>query len=889
MQHNLNVKLIALLLVAITGSAYAQQDAYAASLDLNAEVKGTSIIFSWNDITETESFTYYALILESASAEIQTSADDTEYVLNDLYGASPGDRLVWKIEARDSNRSAQWGGPYIVASDTLTVTISGNGAPRVNAGNDVIAVSNEQITLTGIISDPNGDEFTHVWRQTSGTTLFADWVGYLLKFTAPVVTSGEQVLVFNLTANDGSLTTEDSVTVTVKNSRPVADAGSDKTVTNGTRVTLDARNSSDRDGNLTYLWEQVSGTSVNFDSAKSWTNFNAPSTAADLVFKLTVNDSEYDSTDMITINVIENSPPDANIVNIESSMHGERVILNGTTTTDPDNDRLSYKWTQTKGHQVTISNARSSIASFIVPGVTNDDPKRDAQFVLTVNDGMFSDSETVNLVFAQNDAPLASAIGYVSDEHVDIIAIGSDVNNRANYLAPHGVKFILDGSASSDNDSLSYAWKQISGTTVRLSDANTAVASFNTGVSTSPVLLKFELTASDGFGGSDKTTLAVGVDARLSSTVKAGSDQTVRGGEYIALDGSNSVPGSGYTTYSWEQIGGTSVLINDEYGAYAGFTAPSGDNVLTLQLTMTDGIYSSSDTVRITVNGIEVSNVNAGNDQTVRYGEHVDLSGFVSNNDGTLSYDWYVTSGPGAYIVDYDTLTPYFEAPYVVGTETMVIELTVFNNYGGLDTDTVTITVNENNAPIADIKEDYQWVVAGDRVILDASDSYDPDNESLTYEWVREYGPEITIIGSGDRVSFIAPTVPEGRYAGSIYMVLRVSDGALTDEIYFSVDVTNNAKPVVNTQSSVTVSSGSAFTLTATVTDDNMDEIYAYWADLEGDVTYVSQNDDVGAGTYAITFNAPTVTSGTEILKFEFCTSDYDWWFCEPVTVTVRP
>ena len=886
----MNVKLIALLLVAITGSAYIQQDAYAASLDLNAEVKGTSIIFSWNDITETESFTYYALILESASTEIRTNADHTEYVLNYLYGASPGDRLVWKIEARDSNRSAQWGGPYIVASDTLTVTIPGNGAPRVNAGNDVIAVSNEQITLTGIISDPNGDEFTHAWRQTSGTMLFADRVGYLLKFTAPVVTSGEQVLVFNLTANDGYLTTEDSVTVTVKNSRPVADAGSDKTVTNGTRVTLDARNSSDRDGKLTYLWEQVSGTIVNFDSAKSRTNFNAPSTAADLVFRLTVNDSEYDSTDMITINVIENSPPDANIANIESSMHGERVILNGTATTDPDNDRLSYEWTQTKGHQVTISNARSSIASFIVPSVASDDPKRDAQFMLTVNDGMFSDSETVNLVFTQNYAPLASAIGYVSDEHVDIIAIGSDIANRANYLAPHGVKFILDGSASSDNDPLSYAWKQISGTNVRLSDANTAVASFNTGVSTSPVLLKFELTVSDDFGGSDKTTLTVGVDARVSFTVKAGSDQTVRSGEYITLDGSNSVPGSDYTTYSWEQIGGTSVLINDKYSAYTGFTAPSGDNVLIFQLTMTDGIYSSSDTVIITVNEInEVSNVNAGNDQTVKYGEHVDLRGFVSNNDGTLSYDWYVISGPGVYIVDYDTLTPYFEAPYVVRTETIVIELTVFNNYGGSDTDTVTITVNENNAPIADIKEDYQWVAAGDRVILDASDSYDPDNESLTYEWVRESGPEITIIGSGDRVSFIAPTVPEGRYAGSIYMVLRVSDGALTDEIYFLVGVTNNAKPVVNTQSSVTVSSGSVFTLTATVTDDNMDEIRAYWGVNEGDVTYVSQNDDVDAGTYAITFNAPTVTSGTEILKFEFWGSDHVWWFNEIVTVTVRP
>ena len=603
--------------------------------------------------------------------------------------------------------------------------------------------------------------------------------------------------------------------------------------------------------------------------------------ATNLAFKLTVNDSEYDVSDNVSIQVIENSPPDINIVDVGRAMFGDRVILDGSGTTDADNDNLIYTWTQVDGNTVSLSNARSSIASFTLTDISG----YSGTFKLTVNDGTFSSSETITVYYTENYPPIAYVIGYVVDEYKDVV-INSDLFNNADYRAPHGVTFVLDGSESTDDYPLIYEWTQLSGNSVRLNNANNDVATFNTGVNTSPSLYEFQLTVTDSVGNTDTRKLTVAVDGRVYSTANAGVDQTVREGDYVHLDGSASTRGNEYTAYSWKQISGTNISIDNVNGDRATFTAPSGDNVLIFELSLTDGIYSDSDRIRVTVEANESPDVNAGSDKTARSGEVVDLSGYATGSN--LYYDWRVVSGPNAYIEDYYTLTPYFEAPHVTGTETMVIELTVFDDYGESSSDLVNVVVRENASPVADIKEDYQFVASGDRVTLDASTSHDPDNDSLTYEWIQDGGPEISINGSGDRVSFIAPVVGDNYYADNrIYMILRVSDGALMDEIYFSVDVTNNARPVISTQSAVTVSSGSTFTLTATITDDDLDNVYAVWYELDYTAEYVSETSM--SGVYTITFNAPTVTSGTEILKFDFDYHDGEWNGFETVTVTVRP
>ena len=68
------------------------------------------------------------------------------------------------------------------------------------------------------------------------------------------------------------------ITVTQENFAPMANAGSDQTVAEGVKVTLDASGSADPDGDaLQYLWEQTEGTPVNLsDPSVARPTFDAP-------------------------------------------------------------------------------------------------------------------------------------------------------------------------------------------------------------------------------------------------------------------------------------------------------------------------------------------------------------------------------------------------------------------------------------------------------------------------------------------------------------------------------------------------------------------------------------------------------------------------------------
>src|SRR5262245_4169150 len=241
-----------------------------------------------------------------------------------------------------------------------TNIVAPNQAPTANAGTDQTVASGAQVWLDGTGStDPDNDTLTYAWSQTSGPSVTLSGANTSTpSFTAP---TGPATLVFQLQVCDPSNACDtDSVTVNVSgpaNQAPTANAGTDQTVASGAPVSLDGTGSTDpANDTLTYAWSQTSGPSApSRRDALPISSFTAPTGPATLVFQLQVCDpSNACDTDSVTVNVSgpANQAPTANAGTDQTVASGAPVSLDGTGSTDPDNDTLTYAWSQTSGPSV---------------------------------------------------------------------------------------------------------------------------------------------------------------------------------------------------------------------------------------------------------------------------------------------------------------------------------------------------------------------------------------------------------------------------------------------------------------------------------------------------------------------------------------------------------
>lgn len=286
-----------------------------------------------------------------------------------------------------------------------------NSAPIANAGiNQTVAVG-ETVSLDGTGSaDPDGDLLSFQWTIQSypnGSTaaiLNADKPNPLFTPDQP----GDYVFQLVVTDSLGLSSAPATVTISTINSAPVADAGPDQSVSLiGTTVTLGGQSFDPDDDLIVYSWSIVtkpSGSSATLSDPASPDPKFVVDVQGDYVIELVVSDPWASSLPDAMIVSFGNLKPVAVAGNSFTLVLGNPASLDGSGSSDPNGDPLTYKWS-------FVYKPANSTAELNAPLTVNPTflPDLAGTYVvsLIVNDGQVdSDPSTLSIMVVSSADPI---------------------------------------------------------------------------------------------------------------------------------------------------------------------------------------------------------------------------------------------------------------------------------------------------------------------------------------------------------------------------------------------------------------------------------------------------------------------------------------------------
>ena len=320
------------------------------------------------------------------------------------------------------------------ASDTVVISTT-NSAPVANAGSGATVHVNTTVSLDGTGSnDPDGDPITFYWsilQSPEGSAAALTNPNAATPSFCPDKTGN--YIVQLIVADPWTSSSPATVTISTTNSAPIAAASADPqyVTVRGTTVQLDASQSYDPDGDgIGYTWylkSKPSGSNAALSSTSSKTPTFIADVFGDYAAELYVWDTwAYSSPVTVTVS-FSNLPPVANAGSSQSVSVNQTVTLDGSSSTDPNGDLLTYLWSLSSkpaGCSATIQNSTNKMASLIpdvsgIYGVT-----------LVVNDGFLpSAPSSVTITAVQSSG---TAIQKLRDAIVMINSISSNCFKNKN-------------------------------------------------------------------------------------------------------------------------------------------------------------------------------------------------------------------------------------------------------------------------------------------------------------------------------------------------------------------------------------------------------------------------------------------------------------------------
>jgi hypothetical protein len=403
---------------------------------------------------------------------------------------------------------------------TLSACSSGSGTsdsdtpnenltPIANAGADQLVPVNTLILLNGSKSyDQDNDPLNFHWDffeiPINSQATLIDANSFNPTFEADLIGDYVIILVVNDQVIDSAGDTA-VISVTDANIPPIANAGPDQSVLTGSLVALDGNESIDANQDqLTFLWAI---TSKPQDSDVTLTSSDGPSTTflsdenGSYLISLIVNDGLAQSIvdEVVIVSDNSNVAPTANAGPDQSILTGEDTVLDGSSSSDQNQNTLTYAWSSISlpsGSDSIIRNADSIIANLS----TDLDGVYELQ--LSVSDGQLTHSDKILITSTSiNVAPIANA--------------------GQNQQVSTGNLVLLDGSESRDNnnDTLIFEWQFLYVPTNSYATLDSTSATFPTFTADIDGTYVIQLRVTDGITVSEVNSISVISTSNSSSLI----------------------------------------------------------------------------------------------------------------------------------------------------------------------------------------------------------------------------------------------------------------------------------------------------------------------------------------------------------------------------------
>lgn len=553
---------------------------------------------------------------------------------------------------------------------------------HLNASSTVATIgSNVTITASGVSTCDNPIAVNGTWSSNAPNGIYTASIAGV-----DTITYSENGIV-------------ETITITVlENQAPTVDAGENSIVIQSdSSGSLNGSASDPENDPITYSWTQLSGPKVVLIETPNALQslVKGLSVLGTYVFELTASDPEKSSTDIVTINVVTNTPPSVDAGDNQVVGLGVSVVLSGTAV-DQEGDNLSYSWSQISGpSSVNIANATSQIAS--VSGLD----LGTYVFELAVNDGTSTVSDQINIdVIAEVEMLINSDFSNGAEGWTSFVFESATANNnivneqlestqsysgweawhvqfyQGNLKIENGQKYKLKFRAKAASFRDIYIGIEKNG------DPYTGYAGKTIALSTDMQNFEYEFVMNQATDFNARVVFNMGNgygdvyldDVSLVNTTNvvennipianAGNNQTLSiGTTTTTLSGSaTDSDGPSTLTYSWTQTGGASVNISDASSSAPTISGLSDGGVYTFELVAFDGADNSApSTVTITVESdipnftvrIEAENYSGMSGIQTESSTEGGLNvGYIDANDW-MSYDNIILPQSGVYNVSY--------------------------------------------------------------------------------------------------------------------------------------------------------------------------------------------------------------------------------------------